>query len=244
VSSDYYSPDEQRAAKVRLLFAVIARRYDLLNDVMSGGLHRLWKRRVAQLVGASRRLARVPAQTDEPAARPYRLLDLCCGTGDIALRLSGAVVGVDFTFEMLQVGARRGGNFVQADALRLPFAGASFDAVTVGYGLRNLADLDAGLREIQRVLRPGGRLVSLDFGKPDSPMWRKMYFAHLRFWVPVLGWLLAGDRQAYAYILPSLEKYPGQRGVQTAMAQCGFLDCRYEDLVGGAMAINHGTKSR
>jgi demethylmenaquinone methyltransferase/2-methoxy-6-polyprenyl-1,4-benzoquinol methylase len=224
MADGYYSPDAQRAAKVRELFATIARRYDLLNDVMSLGLHRRWKQCVVKIAGNG------------------RVLDLCCGTGDIALRLSGAVVGVDFTFEMLQVGARRGGNFVQADALRLPFADASFDAVTVGYGLRNLADLDAGLREIQRVLRPGGKLVSLDFGKPDSTLWRKMYFAHLRFWVPVLGWLLAGDRQAYAYILPSLEHYPGQRGVQAALERLDFVDCRYEEFVGGAMAINLGIK--
>ena len=239
MSGGYYSPDEQRAAKVRLLFAAIARRYDLLNDVMSGGLHRWWKRRVVELVG---RVTTRGAASGDAAYSNRHVLDLCCGTGDIALRLSGAVVGVDFTFEMLQVGARRGGNFVQADALRLPFADASFDAVTVGYGLRNLADLDAGLREIQRVLRPGGRLVSLDFGKPASPVWRKMYFAHLRFWVPVLGWLLAGDRQAYVYILPSLEHYPGQRGVQAALERLDFVDCRYEEFVGGAMAINLGTK--
>lgn len=222
MSSRFYSPDDQRAAKVRELFATIARRYDLLNDVMSLGLHRCWKRRVVQLAGTG------------------HLLDLCCGTGDIARRLAGKVVGVDFTAEMLQVAARHGGNWVQADALRLPFPDASFDAVTVGYGLRNLADLEAGLREIRRVLRPGGKLVSLDFGKPDNAWWRKMYFAHLRFWVPVLGWLLAGDRQAYAYILPSLENYPGQRGVQAAMTRQGFLDCRYEEFVGGTMAINLG----
>lgn len=250
MSNRFYSPDEQRAAKVRELFATIARRYDLLNDVMSLGLHRWWKRGVVALAGRG-----------QEAAPTTTMLDLCCGTGDIARRLPGVVVGVDFTAEMLQVAERRCSRepargqdallagsrlqtqWVQADALRLPFADASFDAVTVGYGLRNLADLDAGLREIQRVLRPGGRLVSLDFGKPDSTLWRKMYFAHLQFWVPVLGWLLAGDRQAYAYILPSLENYPGQRGVQAAMTQCGFTECDYEEFVGGAMAINYGVKA-
>jgi demethylmenaquinone methyltransferase/2-methoxy-6-polyprenyl-1,4-benzoquinol methylase len=92
------------------------------------------------------------------------------------------------------------------------------------------------------VLRPGGQLVSLDFGKPANALWRRLYFGHLRFWVPVLGWLLAGNRAAYAYILPSLASYPGQRGVRTAMERCGFATCWVEDLVGGAMALNGGRK--
>lgn len=259
MSNGYYSPDEQRATKVRELFATIARRYDLLNDVLSLGLHRCWKRRVVALAeDVVGRVTTYGAAAGDAANSNRQVLDLCCGTGDIARRLAGKVVGLDFTAEMLQVAAMhcsrepvRGGDgpragsrlqFVQADALWLPFADASFDVVTVGYGLRNLADLDAGLREIQRVLRPGGKLVSLDFGKPDSTPWRKMYFAHLRFWVPVLGWLLAGDRQAYAYILPSLENYPGQRGVQAALARLGFVGCRYEEFVGGTMAINCGSK--
>lgn len=235
MSNSFYSPDEQRAAKVRELFTLIARRYDRLNNVLSLGLHRRWKRRVAALAGT-----------------PTRTLDLCCGTGDIAMRLAhrgglpGTVVGVDFTVEMLRVAATRqpGGKWVQADALRLPFADESFDVVTVGYGLRNLADLSAGLREIRRVLRPGGRLVSLDFGKPAAALWRRLYFAHLRFWVPVLGRVLAGNRAAYAYILPSLEDYPGQRGVQAAMVGAGFVECGLEEFVGGAMAVNFGSKPR
>ena len=267
MTNRFYRPDDQRAAQVQELFATIARRYDLLNDVMSAGLHRHWKQRLVKLASVGRlenfRSGAAPKAFGAADNKPV-VLDLCCGTGDIAFRLArdellpGRVVGVDFTAEMLRVAAMRcnraparGGDgpragsrlqFVQADALRLPFADNSLAAVTVGYGLRNLADLEAGLREIRRVLRPGGRLVSLDFGKPESALWRKLYFAHLRFWVPTLGWLLAGDRQAYAYILPSLENYPGQRGVQAAMTQCGFVECGFEEFVGGAMAINCGTK--
>jgi demethylmenaquinone methyltransferase/2-methoxy-6-polyprenyl-1,4-benzoquinol methylase len=225
VPNCYYNAGDQRAAKVRELFAGIAGKYDLLNDVLSLGLHRLWKRHAITLAG-----------------NPATALDLCCGTGDLARHLPGKAVGADFTMEMLQRASRHGGHWVQADALRLPFADASFDVITVGYGLRNLADLAAGLREAYRVLRPGGRLVSLDFGVPAARWWRAMYFAHLRFWVPVLGWLLAGDRQAYAYILPSLENYPGQRGVRELMAQTGFTGCGFKEFVGGAMAINFGTK--
>ena len=243
MTNRYYSPDEQRAEKVRELFAAIARRYDLLNDVMSLCLHRHWKQRLVKMAG-----------------KPQNVLDLCCGTGDIARRMPGRVVGVDFTDEMLRVAkvrcirepARgssppRAGSrlqFIRADALRLPFADNSFDVVSVGYGLRNLADLDAGLREVCRVLRPGGKLLSLDFGKPESRLWRRLYFAHLRFWMPVLGRLFVGDPDAYAYILTSLEHYPAQRGVREAMERCGFGDCGFEEFWGGAMAINFGTKPK
>jgi demethylmenaquinone methyltransferase/2-methoxy-6-polyprenyl-1,4-benzoquinol methylase len=243
VNNRFYSPGEQRAAQVQKLFAAIARRYDLLNDVLSVGLHRCWKRRLVKLAG-----------------RPRAALDLCCGTGDIALRFTGNVVGADFSEEMLRVakarcsrapardttkpraGSRLQIQWIQADAVRLPFADDSFDVVVVGYGLRNLADLPGGLREIWRVLRPGGQLLSLDFGKPECGVWRRLYFAHLRFWVPVLGWMIGGERDAYAYILTSLENYPAQRGVQQLMEKCGFIECGFEGLLGGAMAINLGRK--
>ena len=158
MQSKFYQPDEHRAEKVHELFATIARRYDLLNDVMTLGLHRHWKQRLVELAG-----------------QPRDVLDLCCGTGDIALRFAGRVVGVDFTDEMLRVAQARelAGTWVRADALRLPFRDASFDVVSVGFGLRNLADIELGLREVYRVLRPGGRLMSLDFGKPESMWLRK-----------------------------------------------------------------------
>ncbi|MCG3147072.1 MAG: Ubiquinone/menaquinone biosynthesis C-methyltransferase UbiE [Verrucomicrobiae bacterium] len=225
--SKFYSPDAQRARQVNKLFATIARRYDLLNDIMSGGLHRRWKNRLVELAG-----------------QPRDVLDLCCGTGDIALRFQGQVVGADFTVEMLRVAQARSTavNWLQADALRLPFADHSFDVVTVGYGLRNLADLPAGLREIYRVLRPGGRLLSLDFGKPENRLWRAIYFGYLRTALPVLGWLYCGDPDTHGYILVSLQNYGAQRGVQELMNQCGYRDCSFEEALGGIMAINFGTK--
>jgi demethylmenaquinone methyltransferase / 2-methoxy-6-polyprenyl-1,4-benzoquinol methylase len=225
VTNRFYSPGGQRAEKVRDLFTAIARRYDLLNDLMSLGLHRRWKQRLVKLAG-----------------QPHDVLDLCCGTGDIAQRFTGRVVGADFTAGMLRIAAARKTHvrWVCADALRLPFPDASFDIVSVGYGLRNLADLDAGLREIRRVLRPRGQLLSLDFGKPENDLWRALYSAHLRFWLPVLGRIFIGNPDAYGYILTSLQAYPAQRGVKELMERHGFSNCGFEEFCFGAMAINWG----
>jgi demethylmenaquinone methyltransferase/2-methoxy-6-polyprenyl-1,4-benzoquinol methylase len=239
--SKFYSPGSQRAEKVHALFATIARRYDLLNDIMSAGLHRRWKRRLVERAGKQR-----------------DVLDLCCGTGDIARLFNGRVVGMDFTEEMLRVAQircsrepARGGSelragsrlqWIRADALRLPFAGNSFDVVTIGYGLRNLADLECGLREVLRVLRPGGQLLSLDFGKPDSPALRALYFGYLRTVLPVLGRIFCGDRDTHGYILASLENYPAQRGLKSLMEECGFRECGFEEFISGTMAINFGIK--
>jgi len=228
VESKFYKPGDERATQVNQLFRTIARRYDVLNDLMSAGLHRLWKRRLVKLAG-----------------QPRDVLDLCCGTGDIALRFPGRVIGADFTAEMLQVAQTRRASavgWVRADALQLPFPADAFDVVTVGYGLRNLADLPRGLREIHRVLRPGGRLLTLDFGKPESVVLRRLYFAYLRTTVPVLGKLFCGDWETHAYILTSLEHYPAQRGVRSLMADAGFTECGFEEFLGGTMAINFGRK--
>ncbi len=251
MESKFYRPDEQRAEKVHELFATIARRYDLLNDIMSVGMHRRWKRRLVELGGS-----------------PRDVLDLCCGTGDLASMFAqnGArVTGIDFTKEMLQVATARtiaGGtptpptaevaqpsqlrlsNWVQADALCLPFPDNSFDVVGVGYGLRNLADIERGLREALRVLRPGGKLLSLDFGKPESSLLRSMYFGYLRTVLPVLGRLFCGDPDTHGYILASLQEYPAQRGIRMLMERGGYRDCGFEEFCGGTMAINFGSKSR
>lgn len=220
------------------LFATIARRYDLLNDLQSFGLHRLWKRRVTAL-------AAVKAGD--------RALDLCCGTGDIALALAkqGAdVTGLDFSEKMLEVAAyrlersnRKSLKFIQGDAQSLPFPDNSFDAVTVGYGLRNLSNLETGMREMVRVAKPGARIVCLDFGKPANPIWRNLYFAHLRCSVPIVGLLFCGRADAYAYIFESLKHYPAQWGVAEKMRELKLTNIRIINLVGGAMAINYGEKA-
>jgi demethylmenaquinone methyltransferase/2-methoxy-6-polyprenyl-1,4-benzoquinol methylase len=267
VESKFYQADEHRAEKVHLLFATIARRYDLLNDIMSAGLHRRWKRRLVELACAGRAPSHGAASGD--AAYNRRVLDLCCGTGDIALRFArhGAIVtGADFTEEMLQVARARKQhgsagpafaqaaagkaspshddvNWVRADALRLPFLDNSFDVVSVGYGLRNLADIERGLREILRVLKPGGKFLSLDFGKPEAKAFRGLYFGYLRVVLPILGRVFCGDPDTHGYILASLRDYPAQRGIKELMESIGYRACGFEAFCLGAMAINYGVKS-
>jgi len=253
VSNVFYAPGEQRAAKVNDLFTAIARRYDLLNDLQSFGLHRRWKHRVVELA----------------AVRPGQsALDVCCGTGDLALafaRSGTEVTGLDFSQAMLEIAKARSrksevggrkpavGNpspifrppvFLQGDAQHLPFPDNSFEAVTVGYGLRNLADWAAGLREMRRVAKPGGRLVALDFGKPPNALWRAIYFTHLKMTVPLLGRLFGGNADAYAYILESLKHYPAQEGVAAKMRELNLSNVRVFNLLGGAMAIHYGEKPR
>jgi demethylmenaquinone methyltransferase/2-methoxy-6-polyprenyl-1,4-benzoquinol methylase len=253
MANDFYDPGEHRAARVRELFTHIAPRYDLINDLQSFGLHRYWKRCVIRLANP---------QSGELA------LDLCCGTGDLALALAERgvnVLGLDFTDRMLDAAERRKQHlqrsgpaglkpsatprsalrtphFVQGDALRTPFTDRSFDIVTVGYGLRNLADPKDGLREMKRVAKAGGRLLVLDFGKPDNRLWRSFYFGYLKLFVPLLGRLFCGKASAYAYILESLKHYPAQRGVAAQMQELGLNDIRIINLLGGVMSINYATR--
>ena len=241
MSNIYYNPGEQHAARVNDLFATIARRYDLLNDLQSFGLHRYWKHRVVKLAAV---------------AAGGRALDLCCGTGDIAFGLArqGAeVVGLDFSQKMLDVAesrnvirdprsGSRNPTFIRGDAQELPFPDGLFEAVTMSYGLRNLSNWEAGLEEMQRVARPGARIVVLDFGKPANPLWRNIYFSHLRLSVPLVGRLFSGNAEAYAYILESLKHYPAQLAVAEKMRSLKLVNVHVIDLLGGAMAINCGEK--
>jgi demethylmenaquinone methyltransferase/2-methoxy-6-polyprenyl-1,4-benzoquinol methylase len=211
----------------------------LLNDLQSFGLHRRWKRRVVQLANV---------KSGDIA------LDLCCGTGDISFALAkcGAeTIGLDFSEKMLEVAKLKlptsssqlpAPKFVQGDAQQLPFPDNSFDAVTVGYGLRNLTSWERGLDEMIRAAKPGGRIVILEFGKPENVFWRKIYFTHLRCSVPLIGLLFCGNSQAYAYILESLKHYPAQLAVAEKMRERKLTNVRVINLLGGAMAINYGEK--
>jgi demethylmenaquinone methyltransferase/2-methoxy-6-polyprenyl-1,4-benzoquinol methylase len=247
-SNKFLQPGEQRAARVEDLFAIVAPRYDLINDLQSLGLHRRWKRALVKMAGV----------------RPGdRALDVCCGTGDVAfaLRRSGAeVTALDFSPAMLAIAQQRAKTspppcssslrppqkppppvqFLRGDALHLPFPDQSFDIVTVAYGLRNLAGWQRGLEEMWRVARPGGRLLVLDFGKPDNPVWRRLYFGWLRYVVPCFGRVFCRDAATHAYIFASLQDYPAQRGVLAKMQSLGCAEARVRDLLGGAMSIHFG----
>jgi demethylmenaquinone methyltransferase / 2-methoxy-6-polyprenyl-1,4-benzoquinol methylase len=256
MANEFFDPGDQRAAKVHDLFSRVAPRYDLINDLQSFGLHRYWKRCVIRLACPQ------PGQT---------ALDVCCGTGDLALAMArhGAdVTGLDFSEQMLAVAATRASrlrpqhatrntqyesrftihvsppapHFIRGDAQHLPFPDNSFDIVTVGYGLRNLASWETGLAEMARVAKAGGRLVVLDFGKPDKVLWRRLYFAYLRLFVPLLGRVFCGSAAAYAYILESLHHYPAQHGVAAKMRDLGLVNVRITSLLGGVMSINYGEK--
>jgi len=239
MAKTYYQPGEQRAARVNELFTRIAGRYDLINDLQSFGLHRYWKKQVVK------------------EANPRggeKALDVCCGTGDIALSLAqrGAeVVGLDFSERMLEIARERqskGGadfaqvQFVSGDAQNIPFSDGTFDMVTIGYGLRNLTNWETGLREMQRVAKAGGRLVILEFGKPDNRVWRGIYEAYLKLFSPALGLVFCGDPAAYSYILESLKHYPAQRAVGEKMRELGLVNVRVINLLGGAMSINYAQK--
>lgn len=238
----YLSYDEKRAPRVREMFSRLAWRYDLVNDIMSFGMHRAWKRRTVR-IGI------------EGASAPRRWLDLCCGTGDMAFlaeQMAGRirqplhVFGLDFTLPMLAVAARRKSrdrrrtDFAQGDALRLPFPDGAFDVITVGYGLRNVADPEAALVEMRRVLAPGGRCVILDFGKPQNPVASALYRAFLNTMMPAVGWLFHRDPETYLYIPESLARYPGQVGVRALMERAGFENARFEEKLLGTQGINIG----
>jgi ubiquinone/menaquinone biosynthesis methyltransferase len=233
----FYQPGAERAARVGDLFAAVAPRYDLINDWQSLGMHRRWKR---ALVDTAR------IQNGE------RALDVCCGTGDIALRLerAGAVVtGMDFSAAMLEIARRRGEErgartrWMQGDAMNLPFGDGEFDVVTVGYGLRNLASWETGLSEMWRVAKPGGRLLALDFGKPENALWRGVYFWYLERIVPWFGRIFCKDSDTHAYILASLRDYPAQRGVAAKLEALGGRDVKTRNFLGGAMSLSFARKA-
>jgi demethylmenaquinone methyltransferase / 2-methoxy-6-polyprenyl-1,4-benzoquinol methylase len=233
--------DTQAAAiTVREMFTSIAPRYDLLNHLLSFNVDRLWWRRVA------RSFAHVPAR---PAAR---ILDLCCGTGDMAFALAGRagsgqarIFGVDFSHAMLQRARGKSRDkyprWIEADALRLPFADSQFDLVTSAFGFRNLTDYDAGLREIARVLRPGGECGLLDFGEPRGLIGKlyRVYFNHV---LPAIGTLISGVKGPYAYLPASVERFPEPDELLQRMGKAGLKQVSWTPYTFGIAGLYRGRK--
>jgi len=226
-------------ARIRAMFGRVARRYDLLNHLLSASLDRVWRRRLA------RSLALAPGA---------RALDLCCGTGDQAqaLRAPGVeIVAADFCLPMLALarpkfaaGKTPAPDPIQADALALPFPDAGFDAASVSFGLRNVSDLDAALDEIGRVLRPGGELAVLEFAIPVWQPLRGLYLFYFQRLLPAIGRLVSKDDSAYSYLPSSVLEFP-QRGSFTArMAAAGFEGASFESLSGGVLCLYRGRKAK
>lgn len=231
---------EEKAAVVRAMFNGIAHRYDLMNTVMTAGQDRAWRRFAVRRAGV------------RPAGRA---LDVCCGTGMLCEELAkavggaGGVVGLDFSEKMLAVarerfarGAPRPVTLVQGTAMALPFPADSFDGVTVGWGLRNVPDMEGAIREMARVVRPGGRVVSLDMGQPELPVVRQLYWLCFEKLVPAVGKLLARDRSAYDYLHDSARAFPHPRELAALFGAAGLADARHHNLSLGAVAVVEGTK--
>ena len=232
-------PWDEKRRRVAGVFDSVADSYDLMNDAMSLGVHRLWKRFAVEQTGAR------PGQ---------RVLDLAGGTGDLAARLArlvgpgGEVVIGDINASMLQVGRERlldrgiaaNVRFVQADAESLPFPDHSFDCITIAFGLRNVTDKQKALQSMFRTLKPGGRLLVLEFSKPSLPGLAPLYDLYSFRVLPLMGRLIARDADSYRYLAESIRMHPDQDTLKGMMEQAGFEDCDYLNLSGGIVALHRG----
>lgn len=230
--------EEQAARWVRGMFGRVAHRYDLLNHVLSFQTDRYWRSRTVQ---------RVRSILERPEAR---VMDLCCGTGDLLLALEkargSAIIGSDFCHPML-VEARRkiakrgvGSALAEADALAMPFPAASLDLITVAFGFRNFANYRAGLRELRRLLRPGGCLAILEFSQPPNRLFAAFYRFYSTKVLPKIGGMISGDADAYRYLPESVGKFPGAEDLAREMRDAGFEDVSFERMTFGVVALHLG----
>lgn len=232
-------PVEEKATKVAEVFHSVANKYDIMNDVMSLGVHRFWKK----------------FTLDQAAARSgHKVLDLAGGTGDLAkvfarkVGKQGKVVLADINSSMLEEGRRRltdagiAGNieYAQVNAECLPFPDDYFDIVTIAFGLRNVTDKDAALRSINRVLKPGGKCLILEFSKPISESFGKVYDFYSFNLLPKMGKLIANDEESYRYLAESIRMHPDQDTLKDMMEDAGFSQCSYHNLTGGVVALHKG----
>jgi demethylmenaquinone methyltransferase / 2-methoxy-6-polyprenyl-1,4-benzoquinol methylase len=235
-------PLDEKQSRVNEVFHSVAGRYDLMNDLMSAGLHRLWK---SSLVTSVR----------PPRDRPFRHLDVAGGTGDVAFRILEAggpqthVTVLDINGEMLKVGRERAGHsyegridFVEANAEELPLESKSHDAYTIAFGIRNVPRIDAALREAHRVLKPGGRFLCLEFSKVDVPVLDKIYEAYSFNVIPRLGQMVAGDAESYRYLVESIRRFPTPAAFARMIQEAGFKRVTHRPLTAGVVAIHSGWK--
>ncbi len=231
----------EKKALVGAVFDSVAERYDVMNDLMSLGIHRLWKRITINQTGVR---------------AGHSVLDLAGGTGDLAMKLSeragdtGRVVLADINESMVSVGRDRmidrgivnNLHYTLADAEQLPFKQGSFDCITMAFGLRNVTDKQRALESMFSVLRPGGRLLVLEFSKPVLPLLSKAYDTYSFTALPALGKLVAGDSESYRYLAESIRKHPDQQTLMEMMQQTGFERCDYQNMTGGVVALHKGFK--
>jgi demethylmenaquinone methyltransferase/2-methoxy-6-polyprenyl-1,4-benzoquinol methylase len=232
---------EEKADKVAEVFHSVAAKYDLMNDLMSGGVHRLWKRITIEMSGVR---------------RGNKVLDIAGGTGDLTAKFSrivgpeGTVVLADINDSMLKVGRDRlmdrgvvnNVTFSQADAQYLPFPDNTFDVITIAFGLRNVTDKDLALRSMLRVLKPGGCLLVLEFSKPGNSLLSKIYDTYSFSILPKLGKLFADDADSYQYLAESIRMHPDQQTLQTMMDEAGFANTDFHNMTGGVVALHRGVK--
>ncbi|GAA5315761.1 MAG: bifunctional demethylmenaquinone methyltransferase/2-methoxy-6-polyprenyl-1,4-benzoquinol methylase UbiE [Candidatus Pelagadaptatus aseana] len=232
---------EDKADKVADVFHSVAAKYDIMNDLMSAGIHRLWKRFTIEISGVR---------------AGHKVLDIAGGTGDLSYKFSqlvgkdGLVVLSDINDSMLKVGRDRltdrgvAGNLVvaQADAQYLPFPDNTFDCITIAFGLRNVTDKDLALRSMLRVLKPGGRLLVLEFSKPRSSLLNKVYDTYSFKVLPMMGKLVANDSESYSYLAESIRMHPDQDTLKSMMQNAGFSNVSYHDMTGGIVALHKGIK--
>tara|TARA_R110002110_G_scaffold103299_2_gene261159 strand:- start:76 stop:870 length:795 start_codon:yes stop_codon:yes gene_type:complete len=233
--------ESEKAQRVADVFHSVAARYDLMNDLMSGGIHRLWKRFTIELSGV----------------RPgNKVLDIAGGTGDLTRKFSklvgpqGEVVLADINDSMLKVGRDRlldlgvAGNvrFVQADAEALPFPDNHFDCITIAFGLRNVTHKDRAIASMLRVLKPGGRLLVLEFSKPGNKLLSKAYDQYSFRLLPLMGKLVTNDSESYRYLAESIRMHPDQETLKAMMVEAGFARVTYHNMTGGVVALHRGIK--
>jgi demethylmenaquinone methyltransferase/2-methoxy-6-polyprenyl-1,4-benzoquinol methylase len=241
MESERSASEAAHATAVREMFSGIASRYDFLNHFLSLNIDKRWRRVVAGKL------------SDVLSRKDAAILDIACGTGDLSLELyrnaRGTIVGTDFCHPMLVravVKARGAGaaiSFVESDALDLAFPDGHFDALTIAFGLRNLANFEEGLIEMRRVLKPGGKLVILEFSSPVVPGFRQLFNFYFSSVLPRIGGAVSGSRQAYEYLPNSVRKFPDQKALLQMLREVGFENADYQNLTGGIAAVHSGIRS-